>query len=152
MRRDRWITAFVIVWIILFHYESLRANYLNPLAGRALPKTPLLYPPAGWIMFYNVSPVYGFAEVYGFRGETPAKLDPHEIFQTWAVGYDNIRRNVLIGVLSRDRASDFCRYLRWKFPAFTAFAVVYSDYPDLMGTPERLLSQVAYRCQGTDGA
>jgi len=94
------ITGFVIAWTLLFHYESLRANYLRPLLQRELPKCPLLFPPAGWIMFYEIEPAYGFAEVYGLRGTNREQIDPHAIFSTRAVGYDNIHRNVLVGVLS----------------------------------------------------
>lgn len=94
------ITGFVIAWTLLFHYESLRANYLRPLLQRELPKFPLLFPPAGWIMFYEIDPAYGFADVYGLRGASRERIDPHAIFSTRAVGYDNIHRNVLVGVLS----------------------------------------------------
>jgi len=146
-RRHALITCFVIAWTLLFHYETLRANYLSPLAGRELPKLPLLFPPAGWIMFYRVDRSYGFAEVYGIRGDHAIKLDPHQTFQTKAVGYDNIRRNVLIEVLSRPYAESFCRYLRWKFPEYESFAVVYAEYPDVIASPTQILRQVAYRCR-----
>ena len=119
------ITWFVIAWTLVFHYESLRARYLQPLVRFALPKLLLLFPPAGWIMFYRIEPSYGFAEVYGFidpsthpspplgprSGFRPTDkpvglhshavpLDPHAIFPIDALGYDNIRRNVLVSVLS----------------------------------------------------
>jgi hypothetical protein len=147
LRRSILISWFVAAWLILFNYESLRANYLVPLTGRPLPKTRLLFPPAGWIMFFNIDPSYGFAEVYGTRQGQPEKLDPHDIFETDALGYDNIHRNVLVGVLYRDRAEPFCRFLRRKFPDYTGFAVVYAQYPDFVNSPERLARQVAYRCQ-----
>ena len=154
-RRHTLITCFVLAWTLLFHYETLRANYLSPLvlrlrsaqAGRQLPKFPLLFPPAGWIMFYRVDPSSGFAEVYRIRVERAIKLDPHQIFQTKAVGYDNIRRNVLIEALSRPYAGSFCRYLRWKFPGYESFAVVYAKYPDVIASPTHILRQVAYRCR-----
>ena len=98
-------------------------------------------------MFYNVDRSYGFAEVYGIRDGQPVQLDPHHIFETKAVGYDNIRRNVLIGVLYRDVTPSFCRYLRRKFPEYDSFAVLYNQYPDIIDTPDRVLRQVAYRCQ-----
>jgi hypothetical protein len=141
------ITAFVIGWLLLFCYETLRASYLSPLVHHRLPKFPLLFPPAGWIMFYNVDRSYGFAEVYGIHDGQPVQLDPHRIFETKAVGYDNIHRNVLIGVLYRDVAPSFCRYLRRKLPEYDSFAVLYNQYPDVVETPERILRQVAYRCQ-----
>jgi hypothetical protein len=145
-RRDALITAFVIVWTLVFQYETLRANYLSPLAGRQLPKLALLFPPAGWIMFFNVDASYGFAEVYGVRNGAPTKLDPHDIFKTKALGYDNIRRNVLVTVLYRDHAEAFCRFLDRTFPQYDSFAVLYGQYPDLVKTPDRFLYQVAYRC------
>ena len=146
LRRNTLITIFVAGWLLLFQYETLRASYLSPLAGHRLPKCPLLFPPAGWIMFFNVDQSFGFAEVYGVRARVPTLLDPHAVFATKAVGYDNIHRNVLISVLSRDRVRDFCRYLRRKFPDDDAFAVVYAEYPNLVTTPDRILRQVAYGC------
>ena len=147
LRRNTLITVFVICWTLIFQYETLRAGYLSPLAGRELPKLPFLFPPAGWIMFFNVDKSYGFAEVYGFRGSQRAKLDPHEIFETRAVGYDNIHRNVLVGVLSRGDAQPFCRFLRRKFPSYDGFLIVYGQYSDLINTPDLVLRQIAYRCQ-----
>jgi len=198
LRRLR-ISLFVVVWLLVFLYETFRYGYLSPLAGRPLPKLPLLFPPAGWIMFFNVDSSYGFAEVYGLRspdhrgrggvpdavggrrspdhrgrggvaerqrvrhsatpsvappdavgsrlGGQPVLIDPHEIFETRAVGYDNIHRNVLVTVLYRERADAFCRYLRRKFPAYESFAVVYGDYPDLISLPDRINRQVLYRCE-----
>jgi hypothetical protein len=147
VRRTTAITAFVICWTLLFQYETLRANYLNPLFARPLPKMALLFPPAGWIMFFRIDRSYGFAEVYGLTGDQPQLIDPHAIFETKAVGYDNIHRNVLIGALSQQDAPAFCRYLLRKFGQYDAFAVVYAQYPDLIETPDRILRQVAYRCQ-----
>ena len=146
-RHDRAITVFVICWSLLFFYETFRASYLSPLAGRPLPKWPLLFPPAGWIMFFNVDRGYGFAEVYGLRNGQHEMIDPHQIFQTKAVGYDNIRRNIPVGVLSQEASQPFCRYLKWKFPGYDGFTVVYGQYPDIVSTPGRIMRYVAYRCQ-----
>jgi len=146
MRRNAWISALVILWVAVFHYETLRLNYLSPLAGRELPKLKFLYPPAGWIMFFNVDRSYGCAEVYGIREGRPVLLDPHEIFSTRFIGYDNIRRNVLISVLSGAAAPQFCRYVARKFPQYEAFAVAYVAYPDLVERPGEKLYQLAYRC------
>ena len=161
-RRNVWISVFVIAWMAVFHYETLRLSYLSPLvlrlrsalaptgtaglAGRELPKLKFLYPPAGWIMFFHVDRSYGFAEVYGLAGTQPVLLDPHRIFETRFVGYDNIRRNVLISVLSAPDAPPFCRYLDRKFPQYDGFAVVYRVYPDVVSRPDETLYQVAYRC------
>ena len=147
LRRSIPITWFVLCWTLLFQYESLRANYLSPFLKRPLPKLALLFPPAGWIMFYNVDARYGFAEVYGIRGNKAVLLDPHTIFSTKAVGYDNIHRNVLVGVLDEHRAPSFCRYLTRKFPSYDDFLVVYAEYPDVVETPDRIVRQPMYRCQ-----
>ena len=141
-----WISLFVIAWIGVFHYETLRLNYLSPVVGRQLPKLKFLYPPAGWIMFFNVGRSYGFAEVYGIQHGRLVLIDPHEIFATRFVWYDNIRRNVLISVLSGQAAPGFCRYLHRKFPQYEAFAVAYAAYPDVVNRPNETLRQLAYRC------
>lgn len=146
-RRDITISAFVLFWLLLFTYQTLRVNHLTPLLGRALPRVPLLFPPAGWIMFYQIDARYGFTEVYGIQDDEPTLIDPHDIFATRAVGYDNIHRNVLIGVLYQERARPFCRYLRRKFPDSESFAIVYAHYPDAINTPERVVRKVSYRCQ-----
>ena len=146
-RRSRvLISLFVLVWIGVFHYETLRLNYLSPLAGGELPKLKFLYPPAGWIMFFDVNRTYGFAEVYGVRQGHPELIDPHDIFRTRFVGYDNIRRNVLISVLSARQAPAFCSYLDRTFPHHDAFAVVYGRYPDVVGHPDEVQRALAYRC------
>ena len=98
-------------------------------------------------MFFNIDKSYGFAEVYGVEGSKQILLDPHDILETKAVGYDNIHRNVLVGVLSRADKASFCRFLRRKFPSYDEFLVVYAQYPDLIMTPDRILRQLAYRCQ-----
>ncbi len=145
-RRNTAITWFVTCWLTVFLYETLRLNYLSPLIGRPLPKLALLFPPAGWIMFYEIDKTYGFAEVYGTRDGQPQPIDPHKIFETKGVGYDNIHRNALVGVLSQDRAPAFCHYLRRKLPQYESFAVLYGQYPDLIADPKRVGYRVAYRC------
>mgnify|MGYP001618326494 CR=1 FL=1 len=149
-RRNVLITTFVVVWTLFFHYQTFRAVCLSPwfqqAFNRPLPRIPLLFPPAGWIMFYRVDASYGFAEVYGLRDRQPALIDPHDILETKALGYDNIHRNALVGVLSREGAEPFCRFLKRKFPAYEQFAVVYGEYPDVATTPDRVLRGVAYRC------
>jgi hypothetical protein len=149
-RRNVLISSFVILWTLFFHYQTFRLHYLNPwfqqVFKQELPHIPLLFPPAGWIMFYQIDPGYGFAEVYGIRDTKPVLLDPHDILETRAVGYDNIHRNALIGVLSRGLAPSFCRFLRRKFPTYDGFLVVYAEYPDVVKMPDRVVRQVAYRC------
>ena len=145
--RNIAISVFVVAWIALFHYESLRANYLDPLAGRPLPKFKFLYPPAGWIMFFNVDQRYGFAEVYGLRDGQAEKIDPHKIFATRFIGYDNIRRNVMISVVSSHAGPRFCAFLHRKFPEYQTFAVVYGEYSDVEHAPDQARYAVAYRCE-----
>lgn len=140
------ISLFVLAWISLFHYETLRLNYLSPLLGRELPKFKLLYPPAGWIMFFNVNESYGSAEVYSLRGDHPTLLDPHAIFPMRNVLYDNIHRNVLVGVLNASYGRPFCGYLFRKFPDYDGFAIVYAQYTDVTEDPQTKKQQVAYRC------
>ena len=148
--RNILISCFVVVWVLFFHYQTFRLSYLSPYMkqtfGIELPKVPLLFPPAGWIMFFNVDPAYGFAEVYGIAGGEPHLLDPHDILETRAVGYDNIHRNVLVGVLYSERAAPFCRFLDRKFPSYESFAVAYGQYTDLIGAPERISRRIMYRC------
>ena len=145
-RRPTVITAFVLCWSLVFHYESLRANYLIPLTHHQLPKTPLLFPPAGWIMFFNIEPSYGFAEVYGLRGRQPVLLDPHKIFSTRSVGYDNIRRNVLISVLSPEAVGTpaQCRRAQREQPRDYAAAVLLGLCGDPPDHPVRTLPFCRY--------
>ena len=145
LKRNRRISIFVIAWIAVFHYETLRATYLSPLVGHPLPKFPFLYPPAGWIMFFNVDASYGMAEVYGVRNGQRTLIDPHEIFRTRFVWYDNIRRNVLISVLSRAGAPRVCRFLHRKFPEYDGFLVVYAAYQNVV-TDSAPTRYVVYPC------
>ncbi len=147
LRRSILVSCFVAYWLLLFNYESLRAHYLQPLTSRPLPKQALLFPPAGWIMFYQVDPSYGFAEVHGLRSGQSEPIDPHRIFETRNIGYDNIHRNVLVGVLSRSRKPRFCAYLRRKFPEYDGFDVLYGLYPDVVRLPDEVRYQTAYQCR-----
>ena len=142
----RAITAFVLAWLAVFHYESLRARYLDRWLGVELPKVKLLFPPAGWIMFYRVDEGDGRAEVYGLKDGEPELIDPHRIFATRWVGYDDIRRNVLISALPPERAPAFCAFLRRKFPEYRDFAVVEVWIPSVLETPRRELRRPSYRC------
>ena len=145
-RRNTAITVFVIAWSLVFFYETFRLNYLSPLAGRELPKLRFLFPPAGWIMFFNVGRSAGFAEVYGVKSGVSEPIDPHAIFETKALGYDNIHRNLLVGVLYEQRALSFCALLRRKFPQYETFTVVYAEYPDPVEAPQQVIRKPLYRC------
>lgn len=144
--RNVMISIFVIVWLIVFNYESTRLFYLERWVGHPLPKVKLLFPPAGWVMFYNIGRSYGHAEVYGIKGETVDVIDPHLILRTRAIGYDNINRNALVSVLSADAAQPFCGFLQRRFPHYDRFAVMYVNYPDVAERPWDKRYQLAYEC------
>lgn len=146
--RNTFITLFTLAWILIFHYESLRAFYLSPWAG-PLPKTPFLFPPAGWIMFYRVEDSWATAEVYGVRKDTSAVegIDPHRIFITNFVGFDNIRRNIMANVIRAGHHLEFCRYLRRKFPEYEKFGIFLSGYPSLTREkPRQKRMRMLYEC------
>ncbi|GEM_PF-1774276 len=144
--RNVSITLFVIAWLTLFHYESLRAAYLNPFFKCELPKFKFLFPPAGWIMFFRVDETEERAEVYGIKQKKLELIDPHRIFENRWLGYDNIRRNVLITVLNPYYAESFCRYLKRKFPEYEGFAVAEVVYPSNIRYPGKKIRNVAYTC------
>ena|SRR3989344_2652469 len=144
--RNTLITIFVILWAFLFHYESLRYHYLNPFFDRPLPKLKFLFPPAGWIMFYRVGDMDVKAAVYGQKGEALEPIDPHRIFNNHWLGYDNIRRNVLISVLDPYSAERFCRYLKRKFPEYDHFAIAQDIYPSVTKYRDKSILKLAYRC------
>lgn len=149
-RNPRWrnifITVFVILWLAIFHYESIRYFYLNPLAQRDLPKFKFLFPPAGWIMFYNVDETYSYVDVYGKRGEHIHPIDPHDIFRTRTIGFDNIHRNVVSVVSGEEAVRPFCQYLKWRFPDYDDFVVVAVYYPSLIQEPHTRWQRALYRC------
>ena len=143
----KWaISVFVVAWTLLFHYESLRYNYLNRWLGTELPKTKFLFPPAGWIMFYEVGESNSTVEVWGVKGQEIQAIDPHKIFATRWVGYDNIHRGIMFGVLNPYRTRDFCRFLRRKFPQVDSFAVVHVYFPSVTKEPGKKLYKVEYKC------
>jgi hypothetical protein len=145
--RDVIISIFVIVWLVVFHYESTRAFYLEPLLHKRLPKVKFLFPPAGWIMFYNVGDSFGYAQVYGIKEGHSVAIEPHQILQTRAIGYDNIHRNALLEVLSPQMAHPFCLFLQRKFPYFDNFVVTYINYPSMSKNPFEQQQNVIYECK-----
>lgn len=146
-RNNRWVTVFVIVWLLIFHYESTRYFYLEPFFKRPLPQMRFLFPPAGWIMFFNVDEVYAGAEVYGLKNGSMQLIDPHDILKTKAIGYDNIHRNVLSTVLDRYDQAAFCSFLKRKFPDFDSFMITAVYYPSVIKTPDKKFYRPAYQCQ-----
>src|SRR3989338_10666462 len=144
--RNTAISIFVVLWLFIFHYESTRHFYLSALAKRELPKFKFLFPPAGGIMFFNVDDTYSHVEVYGKMGESVHLVDPHDIFRTRTLGFDNIHRNVLSSVGSRQNAAVFCRYLAWRLPSYEDFVITTVYYPSLVREPYKHLQEVLYRC------
>ena len=144
--RNTCISAFVIVWILVFHYESTRHFYLEPFFKRNLPKVKFLFPPAGWIMFFNVDDDYGATEIYGIKGGKPHLIDPHKILLTRFIGFDNIYRNVLSGFLSPHVRGESCRFLKRKFPEFENFYIVAISYPSVSRRPFERYQTLMYDC------
>ena len=145
--RNVAISAFCVLWLALFQYESLRYQFLSQLLHRPFPKVKFLYPPAGWIMFFRVADYEVRAEVYGQKGDTLELIDPHRIFETRWLGYDNIHRNVLVSILDSGGNEGFCRYLKRKFPEyedFTVAQVIYGCRPDLRN--KAVSREPVYRC------
>lgn len=97
-------------------------------------------------MFFNVDQTYSYVEVYGKIGETVQPIDPHDIFRTRTFGFDNIHRNVLSGVGSRESAAAFCQYLAWRLPAYEDFVVMTVYYPSLVKEPYKHWQEPLYRC------
>jgi len=144
--RNKLISIFVILWLFIFYYESTCYYYLQPLFKRELPRMKFLFPPAGWIMFYNIGDNFGYAEVYGIKDGKPQLIDPHQILQTRAIGYDNINRNALSTVLSPGMSAAFCPFLKRRFPYFDKFVITYVEYPHLTEQPFEKTQTVAYTC------
>lgn len=145
--RNKLISIFVILWLAVFYYESTCYYYLQPLFKRELPRMKFLFPPAGWIMFYNIGDNFGNVEVYGVKNGNPQPIDPHQILQTRAIGYDNINRNALLSVLSPSMSDTFCPFLKRKFPYFQRFLVTYVEYPHLTKQPFERMQTVVYACK-----
>jgi len=144
--RNIFISIFVIVWCLAFHYESVRHFYLEPLAKRSLPKIKFLFPPAGWIMFYRVDSAYGHLRIFGIKNDQGFEIDPHEIFRVRTIGYDNIHRGVIGSAASRRNKEAFCRHLNRRFEDFDNFQVLYSYYPDFINEPNTFHQQALYSC------
>jgi len=144
--RNRWITCFVILWCLAFHYESVRHFYLEPLVGKPLPKIKFLFPPAGWIMFYRVDPSYGYVRIFGYKESQSYEIDPHEIFRVRTIGYDNIHRGVIAAAASRHSQSAFCDHLHRRFEAMDSFRVVSTYYPNFVTSPYEQYHEILYSC------
>ncbi len=140
------ISLFVILWTIIFHYESIRYFYLTPWVKKPLPKVKFLFPPAGWIMFYNVEDSFGNVEVSGVKDGIPQMIDPHDIFRTRTIGFDNIHRGILGAVAGQEMQPSFCKYLSRRFSYFENFLVTVVYYPHMSEAPYERLQRVRYQC------
>lgn len=149
--RNACISIFVVVWLVLFHYQSLRHFYIAPWVKKHwdvdLAPTPWLFPPAGWIMFYQVGESTGFTEVYGVKDGQPQFLDPHDILPVKTIMFDNIHRGILGNVLSRGYEQSFCGYLKRKFSYFDEFWVTAVHYPSVIKAPYERYQRVMYTCR-----
>jgi hypothetical protein len=144
--RNISVTVFIILWCLLFHYESTRHFFLNNITKKDFPKTKFLFPPAGWIMFYTVDDRFGFTEVYGVKEGKVRLIDPHEVFQVRTIMYDNIHRNILSSVSSKKMGPSFCGHLQKRFPQFESFSIAIVYYPSLINDPDEFHRQVQYQC------
>lgn len=138
--------TFVILWLGLFQYESLRYFFLNSWFERPLPKTKLLFPPAGWIMFYQVGKGFGHIEVYGVKEGRTLRIDPHDIIRTRTIMFDNIHRNILSSMADQRAGPRFCAFLRRRFESFDQFHVAVHYYPDPVERPFDVIQQIKYTC------
>lgn len=145
--RKIFITVFVILWCLAFHYESVRYFYLVPLFNRSLPKIKFLFPPAGWIMFYRIDAAYGHIRIFGFKDRQHYEIDPHEVFRVRTIGYDNIHRGIIGGAASERHRYAFCKQLTRRFKDFENFRIVYDYYPDFVTEPYKRYQQVLYNCR-----
>jgi hypothetical protein len=140
------ITLFVIVWLLLFTYESVKTFYLEPFFKRPLAKTKFLFPPAGWIMYFNVDDTFGYYEVFGVKGTNIVPLDPHEVIRTRTIMFDNIHRGILGTAANQAHAPKFCRYLKFRFPEFDKFVVTGNYYPSISKEPYNRIQKILYQC------
>jgi len=144
--RNLFISIFVIIWLVIFNYESLRSFYLQPILKTRLPKLKFLFPPAGWIMFYNVDDRAGYAQVYGIKKGQPVPIDPHDIIKTRFIGFDMVQRNVLSTVLAPEVRKSFCASLHNQFPEFESFIVTVIQYPSLKASRYDRQEVPVYQC------
>lgn len=144
--RNCVISIFGIVWIILFQYVSLRHFYLEPFFQKKLWKPKFLFPPAGWIMFYRVDNRFATTQVYGFRDQQPYLIDPHDIFRTRTIGYDNIYRGIVGAVHEQSNRQSFCGYLKRRFPEYQRFVIMFEVYPDMVHKPQLRQKKISYQC------
>jgi len=148
--RNAAISLFVVIWLFIFHFESTRYFYYKePIAKKieeVVPKFKFLFPPIGWIMFYNIDDSFGHVIVYGKKGDETQPLDPHEIFRTRTIGYDNIHRGILGTASYKQNVHRFCRFLYHRFEYFDTFIVSMAHYPQRSVEPYKRIQNVLYTC------
>lgn len=130
------ISLLILAACFLFHYESLRPVYLQPLLKKPLPHTPLFFPAQGWTMYYKVANAWLTAELYGLNpGQKPQKIDLHEVLDPGFWAYDAIRQNIVMHAVPKAQMPSFCRFLAARFGQYENFMITYPKYARL--TPER---------------
>jgi len=97
-------------------------------------------------MFYAVGDEFGNVNVYGKRDDELQLIDPHDIFRTRTIGYDNIHRGILTHVADVRVSRDFCRFLKYRFPSFENFFVSVVYYPSVTKDKYQRRQQTKYQC------
>lgn len=144
--RNSFITVFVIIWTLFFHYQSTRAFYLEHWLGKPLPAVRWLFPPAGWIMFYHIDNRAGNINVYGVKKNDTKLIDPHDIFRVRTIGYDNFHRGIMFTVAMKHNRRQFCSFMFRRFPYFDRFIVEYEEFPDIAKERYMRNSHILYNC------
>ena len=156
--RHALISLFVIFWLGVYHYMSLKHFYLEPWLKRPLPRVKMLFPPAGWIMFYQVDDQSAEVQVWGLQKvkltgsgsnislsyDAKFLIDPHDIFRTRTIFFDNIKRGLMFGAVARQKP--FCDYLEKRFPEYDGYEVKYIIHPAMTEKPESKFERIAYQC------
>ncbi|GEM_PF-978650 len=151
--RDRFISCFVVIWLVLFFYNNTRHMLLEPFFRKSLHNptfnlamNKFLFPPAGPIMFYDVGDAFGYHKVFGIKGGQIFELDPHQIYLSRTLFYDNVHRGVLGDIADPGNIPLFCRVMHRRMPEFDDFAVVFRVYPSLMESRYQYRDGLRYRC------
>ncbi len=144
--RNRAITIFVVFWLLIFFSETTRFYYRNTNVMQVIPKIKFLFPPLGWIMFWNIDDQFSCVEVFGEKDGTEQLVDPHDIFRTRTIGYDNIQRGILGTATYPDNYRRFCNFLFFRFPYFDKFTVTLVNYPEMSELPYKARRAVLYQC------
>ena len=151
--RDQFISIFVVIWLLVFMYNTARHFLLRPLWTKFFPQSAIefpinkfLFPPAGPIMFYNVDDSFGSFRVSGIKDGQLYELNPHQVVLNRTLFYDNIHRGVLGVVAARESIPDFCRMMVRRFPEFDDIAVGIRQYPSLIRSRTLYKEGWLYRC------